>query len=121
MKAGAQTRIGVYVPRLSQIKPTVSLSKEARLRLKWIDYYQGHGENTRLTCRHFGIHHRTFYRYYKRFQTSGPKGLETRSSRPHNMRASLIPREVIDTVKKLRQANPELSKYKLAILLKKDH
>jgi len=54
-KVGSQTRIGTIVPGLSSIRKTVSLSKEARLRLSWVDYYHAHGNNAALTCRHYGI------------------------------------------------------------------
>lgn len=56
---------------LKQLKHSVSLSKQAKQRLKWIDYYHAHNNNARLTCRHFGIVHRTFYRYYNRFRRQG--------------------------------------------------
>jgi hypothetical protein len=61
---GTQIRRDVIVPGLVRIKPTVSLSKAAKQRLKWVDYYHSHGRNVRLTCRHYGIAHRTFYRYF---------------------------------------------------------
>jgi hypothetical protein len=38
-----------------------TISKGAALRLKWFDYYRLH-ENASLTCRHFGISPRTFYK-----------------------------------------------------------
>jgi transposase len=118
---GTQTRTGVVVPKLSSVKPTVSLSREARQRLKWIDYYQSHNHNARLTCRHYGIAHRTFYRYYHRFKTQGLAGLEDKSHRPANVRQPLTPQPVIALVRQLRQTNPEYSKYKLAIILQRDY
>ena len=121
MHTGVQTRIGVVVPKLGSIKATVSLSKAAKQRLKWVDYYQTNGGNARLTCRHFGITHRTFYRYYNRFKRQGLAGLEARSQRPNKVRRPTTPLPVIDLVRKLRKANPELSKYKLAVILKRDH
>lgn len=121
MKTGVHTRIGTTVPRLGSIKTTVSLSKEAKLRLRWIDYYHSHNNNVRLTCRHFGIAHKTFYLYLNRVNKQGLIGLERRSSRPNNVRQPLTPTLVLDIVKKLRKANPELSKYKLAIILKRDY
>jgi putative transposase len=121
MHTGTFTRIGVVVPKLGSIKATVSLSKTAKLRLTWIDYCQAHGNNVRLTCRHYGIHHRTFYRYYNRYKLQGLSGLETRSERPNHVRQPLTPLPVIDIVRKLRKANPELSKYKLAVILKRDY
>jgi transposase InsO family protein len=119
-RTGTQTRIGVVVPKLGKIKPTVKLSKAATLRLQWIDYYTHHN-NVRLTCRHFGIHHRTFYRYYERSKRQGAAGLEARSHRPVRIRQPLTPLPVVDLVRKLRKANPELSKYKLAVILQKDY
>jgi transposase InsO family protein len=121
MYTGTQTRIGVVVPKLGSIKATISLSKEAKLRLKWVDYYIAHGQNARLTCRHFGIAHRTFYRYYDRFKKQGLIGLEAKSHRPAHVRQPLTPRPVVDIVRKLRRTNPELSKYKLAVILKRDY
>lgn len=118
---GTQTRIGVIVPGLNGIKLTVSLSQAAKQRLKWIDYYQAHGRNVRLTCRHFGLAHRTFYRYYQRFKAEGLFGLEARSQRPRRVRQPLTPAPVVDTVKQLRRTNPEFSKYKLAVILERDY
>jgi len=121
MRTGTQTRTGVIIPGLSSIRTTTTLSKAAKQRLKWIDYYHRHGNNARLTCRHFGIHHRTFYRYYQRFKGEGLAGLEARSERPKRVRQSLTPIPAIDLVKQLRRLNPEYSKYKLAVILKRDY
>jgi putative transposase len=106
---------------LKFLKQSVSLSKDAKQRLKWVDYYHAHGNNARLTCRHFGIAHRTFYRYYNRFKLQGLAGLEARSERPEHVRTPTTPTQVVDLVRVLRKANPELSKYKLAVILRRDH
>jgi transposase InsO family protein len=121
MHTGSQTRIGTVVPKLGSVKATVTLSKPAKLRLQWVDYYHAHRNNARLTCRHFGIAHRTFYRYYNRFKLQGLVGLEARSERPKHVRTPTTPTTVIDLVRSLRKTNPELSKYKLAVILKRDH
>lgn len=118
---GTQTRTGVVIPGLSSIRRTVTLSKQAEQRLKWVDYYHTHNLNARLTCRHFGIAHRTFYRYYNRFKRQGLAGLEALSQRPHLVRRPTTPQPVIDAVKRLRRANPEFSKYKLTVILKRDY
>lgn len=118
---GSQARTGVVVPKLSSIKNTLSLSKSAKVRLKWIDYYSSHGNNARLTCRHFGLAHRTFYRYYNRYKVQGLYGLETKTHRPNNLRSPTTPINVINAVKRLRKLNPEYSKYKLSVILKRDH
>lgn len=118
---GTQTRTCVVLPGLSSVRSTVSLSKEAKQRLKWIDYYHAHNNNARLTARHFGIAHRSFYRYYNRFKTQGLSGLESASHRPKTVRSPMTPQPVIAAVRVLRRANPEYSKYKLAVILKRDY
>jgi transposase InsO family protein len=121
MHTGVHTRIGTIVPKLGTIKTTVSLSKSAKLRLQWIDYYNSHDKNARLTCRHYGIAHRTFYRYYQRFKAQGLIGLESKSHRPSHVRHPLTPLPVLSIVRSLRKTNPEYSKYKLAVILKRDY
>lgn len=120
-KTGTQSRTGVYVPGLNSIRKTVSPSRPAKLRLAWIDYYKAHNNNAALTCRHFGIARSCFHKWLKRFNALGIAGLESVSTRPKHVRQSHVPREVVNTVRALRKANPEYSKYKLAVILKRDH
>ena len=120
-KTGAQSRTGVYVPGLNSIRKTVSLGKQAKLRLSWIDYYNSHGQNASLTCRYFGIAKSCFYKWLKRSNLQGLIGLETVSTRPIHVNQSHVPSEVINTVRSLRKTSPEYSKYKLAVILKRDH
>jgi putative transposase len=120
-KIGSQSRVGVYIPGLAGIRNTTSLSKQAKLRLSWIDYYHSNGNNASLTCRHYGIARSCFCKWLKRFKTSGIAGLETASTRPKHVRQSHIPRQIVDRVRSLRKSNPEYSKYKLAVILKRDH
>jgi len=64
-------------------------SKQARQRLKWMDYYREHGGNARLTCRHFGISPQTFPSqadWKRRFSPRDLKTLEDRSCRPKRVR-----------------------------------
>jgi transposase InsO family protein len=121
MHTGTQTRIGVVIPKLGSIKPIIQLTKEAKLRLQWVDFYNTHNKNARLTCRHYGIAHRTFYRYYNRMQQQGMRGLESKSHRPQNVRKPTTPTAVMATIRTLRRVNPEYSKYKLAVILKRDY
>jgi len=100
--------------------PVVSLTKEEKRKLAWIDHYHKH-KNARKTCRYFGIHHKTFYRYLNRFNEKGLVGLKVRSKRPGNVRRPLTPLAHIDLIKKLRTENPEYSKYKLAVILSRDY
>ena len=108
-------------PRLKQIKLTITLTKEAKHRLAWVDYYHSHGKNAALTARHYGIAKSCFFKWKRRYDLLGLKGLEDHSKRPKNVRHSLIPMEVIGVVKTLRKTNPEYSKYKLAVILKRDY
>lgn len=117
--SGASPR--AVLQQLTRLRDPVQLSKEARLRLKWVDYYHTHNKNARLTCRHFGIHHRSFYRYYRRLQRLGLRGLENLSQRPRHLRQPTTPLAHIDLVRRLRRQNPEYSKYKLAVILQRDH
>ncbi len=41
------------VPGASRLARLQELSKKARQRVKWFDYYNCHNHNARLTCRHF--------------------------------------------------------------------
>jgi transposase InsO family protein len=120
-RIGSSASAQGVAPKLARIKDLVSLSKEAKQRLKWMDYYRAHDSNARLTCRHFGIHHRTFYRYYERFKEMGLRGLENLSKRPSNVRQPTTPLPQVDLVRTLRRQNPEYSKYKPAVILARDH
>ena len=51
-----------------------------------MDYYESHGHNARLTCRHFDISPQTFYRWRRRYNPRQLGTLEDRSRRPHRVR-----------------------------------
>ena len=96
----------------------VGLSKQARQRLKWFDYYHSHNNNARLTCRHFGISPETFYRWKRRFDPRHLESLEDRSHRPKHVRQSTAPPELVAAVLKLREEYPRWGKDKLVVLLR---
>lgn len=108
-------------PRLRQVKQTVTLPRAARLRLAWMDYYQTHGQNAALTARHFGISKSCFFKWKKRYDRRGLPGLTDQSKRPKVVRQPLTPQPIVMAIKSLRKANPEYSKYKLAVILKRDY
>ena len=64
--------------------PGYEIKRLVRIRLSWILYHQ-QGNSVTLTCRHFGISRKTFYKWYKRYQRSGndPASLMDRSRRPN--------------------------------------
>lgn len=116
---GTATRYGSVLPGASKISKVYSPSKEAKQRLRWIDHYKK-TKNVALTCRHFDIQRSLFYKWKNRYDRLGIKGLEDQSKKPKTFRQSKIPLEYIDLVKKLRRQYPYFSKYKLAVILKRD-
>jgi transposase InsO family protein len=110
---------GHVLPGAIKLARIPVMSSEAKRRLKWIDHYQ-QSHNARLTCRHFDLPPKSFYKWLKRYQLLGLKGLENQSRRPKTFRQSAIPLEQIDTVIKRRTENPEFSKYKIDEVLKRD-
>ena len=98
----------------------IGLSKEARQRLKWFDYYNSHGHNGRLTCRYFGISPQTFYRWKKRYNRYHLESLEDRFRRPRNVRQPTYSLELVEAVLRLREEYPRWGKDKLVVLLRRD-
>jgi transposase InsO family protein len=85
-----------------------------------MDYYHRHHDAS-LTCRHFGIGRSLFYKWKKRYDRHGPRGLEDTSKRPGQVRTPTTPLAHVDLVRSLRRTNPEYSKYKLSVILKRDY
>lgn len=94
------------------------ISKPARLRLQWMDYYAAHGRNAALTCRHFGISRQTFYRWKRRYDPHRLASLEERSHRPRHVRQPTWSRELVLGVLHLREQYPRWGKDKLVVLLR---
>ena len=63
------------IPRSVSAVRALELSKEAKHRLRMMQWYDEHGRNAALTCRHFGISRDTFYRWWRRYLESGPGGV----------------------------------------------
>src|SRR5216683_132563 len=69
-------------PRSGRLARTgVELSREARVRLAWMDFYRRCG-NVAHTGRHFGISRQTFYRWQGRYDPYDLTTLEERSHCP---------------------------------------
>jgi len=111
---------GHVLPGAVKISKIYSPSKEAKQRLSWIDHYKKH-RNGRMTCRYYGISPKTFYKWLKRYNLKGIKGLESISKRPHKFRESKIPIEYINAVIYWRGLYPMYSKYKIAVLLEREN
>ncbi len=108
------------VPRARQLAGSaVELSRQALVRLRWIDFYLSRRRNAALTCRHFGISRQTFYRWWRRYEAHNLASLESRSHRPHRRRQPTWTPELADRVLTLRRQYPRWGKDKLAVLLRK--
>ena len=83
-----------------------------------IEWYEEHGVNAALTCRHFGVSRDAFYRWRWRFKQSGPAGLEDGSRRPKSVRKRTWSRELETAVLELRELTPGWGKDKLVVLLR---
>jgi transposase InsO family protein len=97
----------------------LTLSPDARRRLKWMDDYVQHGRNARRTCRHFDISPQTFYRWWRRYQPRDLTTLEAHSRRPRRRRQPTWSPALTAAVRELRRAYPRWGKDKLAVLLRR--
>src|SRR3990172_3062947 len=95
-------------------------SRQARQRVKWMDYYRAHGSNASLTCRYFGISRQTFYRWRRRYDPHNLRSLEDGSCRPRRMRQPTWSPELAQAVLRLREEYPRWGKDKLVVLLRKE-
>jgi transposase InsO family protein len=113
--------INGVVPGVSRLAGLqVELSKKARQRLKWFDYYNSRSHNARLTCRHFDISPQTFYRWKRRYNPRHIESLEDHSHRPKHLRQPTYSTELVEAVLRLREQYPRWGKDKLVILLHRE-
>lgn len=116
---GVPTKLRTVLPHQQKLAKVVKLSCEAQKRLRWIDHYLAKG-NVLLTCRHFDISSSLFYKWYRRYQGVGLRGLATQSRRPDRVRQREIAWDIRSKIEVLRRDNPAWSKYKIAHILKRD-
>lgn len=95
----------------------VELSREARVRLAWMDFYRS-THNVALTCRHFGISRQSFYRWQHRYDPYDLSSLEARSHCPRRRRQPTWSFLLEERVLLLRLQFPRWGKDKLAVLLR---
>jgi len=108
---------GSILPGARRLASIPVLSKQARQRLKWFDYYNSHNHNARLTCRYFGISPQTFYRWKRRYDPYRLESLEDRSRRPKHLRQPTASPELVAAVLRLREEYPRWGKDKLVVLV----
>ena len=115
--------MGIYgsiIPGARRLASIPELSRKARQRLKWFDYYNSHAHNARLTCRYFGISPQTFYRWRRRYDAYHLESLEDRSCRPKRLRQPTYSVELVTAVQRLREEYPRWGKDKLVVLLRRE-
>lgn len=115
-----QNYAAILPEAVSLARIPVGLSKEARKRVGWFDYCRECG-NISKTCRRYGISRKTFHKWKRRYSPCLLSSLEDHARRPKRFRSSPIPREHISAVKQLRTEYPYYSKYKLAVILRRDY
>lgn len=113
---------GSILPGAARISKIKKLSKEAKQRLKWMDWYEDHKGNARLTCRHFGIVPSVFYRWKNRFNPYDLYSLEddkiTRT--PHTVRQPETDPAIVKRVKEIREEYPRWGKRKIWKMLDRE-
>jgi transposase InsO family protein len=104
---------------IADLKRLSRLSRDARRRLKWMDFYYK-TNNASLTCRHFHISTRTFYLWKRRYDPYNLLSLESRSRRPKKLR-SPTPPEMRLLIYQLRRAHPTYGPKTIQLILRRDH
>lgn len=100
----------------------LKLSQNACRRLEWIIYYETKGgKNASLTCRHFGLVPKTFYKWKKVFDGKNLKLLEDKSRAPKQTRPKEITAPEEERIIQLRKAHLRWGKMKIAKLYSNLH
>ena len=101
-------------------RPAPVLSREARKRLAWMDYYH-ECKNVSKTCRHFGISRKTFHQWKKRYDPKRLETLEEASRRPKRVRQWEVTRVQELRIITLRKKYIRYGKEKLAVIYAEDY
>jgi len=109
--------VGKWLPGYAKLcHPLPNLSQEAKLRLKWMDYYRNHNHNASLTSRHFGISRKTLHKWLKRYDRLRLVSLESQDRAPKRRRQREITGQQLVRIIQLRKQYIRYGKEKLAYL-----
>lgn len=100
---------------INQLNGTANLSKEARLKLKWMDYYR-QTPNISLACRYFGISRKTFYKWLARYDPNNLASLEDQDKTPIKKRQREINPVQEQRIISLRKQYIRYGKEKLSLI-----
>jgi len=115
-------KLGNKYDRWRKMAQLLSLSKPACQRLEWVIFYQTKaGRNASLTCRHFGIVPKTFYKWLNRFGESNLRMLEDQSKAPKQVRQKEFTPVQYVRVAGLRKKYIRYSKFKLIKLYQESY
>jgi transposase-like protein len=78
------------------------LERQARHRLAVLGHVEEISGNVAATCRYYGISRNCYYKWLRRYEAKGLKGLKHRSSRPHYSRRATRG-EVVEKIVWLRK------------------
>ena len=98
------------------------ISEDVKQKLEWLDHYEKHGKNARLTCRHFGISPDTFYRWKRRYDPQNLSSLEDdkKNRRPKKLREPTTPLHVVNHIDFLKEIHPAWSNGDILTQLKNE-
>ncbi len=119
--AGHNMPTSHILPGATALARIPTLSKEARKRLTWFDFYRANGENAALTCRHFGISRECFYEWKRRYNPFDLATLEEKSRAPKKTRSWEVSRMEEFRILRLRRAHIRWGKMKLRILYQQEY
>ena len=105
--------------RLTKMADALHLSREAKLRLAWLQYAAR--TSVSAAARHFGISRRTLQTWMHRFDPKNLSTLETRSRAPAHVRHWQVTPDKEQRILALKRAHPRWGKAKIQVLYRKAH
>lgn len=100
----------------------LQLSREAKNRLEWMIFYESKSKkNVLLTCRHFAIPAKTFYKWRNRFEEKNLRTLQDHNKAPKHKRQREITRQEESRIVALRKQYIMYGKMKLQRLYLRQH
>jgi len=117
---GAATLARLLPRQAAAARAGPDLSREARVRLRAIHWYEDQGRSVTRTAAHFGYSRVTIHTWLKRYKRGGPRALEDHSRRPHRCREHTWPAELEKRVLAMREEYGPWGKDKLAVLLRRE-
>jgi len=107
-----------------RVADLLKLKPHERLRVEWIIfYYTAAKENVTLTCSHFGISRKTFYKWFNRFRHSKQaiRVLADQPRAPQHRRKWEVSLIQEDRIKRLRKSYIHYGKKKLKVLYRRQY